>query len=676
MRARVGLGLAVAAVSLTVLALTGGRAVAASGDRVLVLAGTVTGGSSSIEASEAAADGLQVDVVDAATWSSMTESQFASYRAIILGDPTCEGPPPTADANAAAANATVWGSAINGNVVILGTDPVYHASQGGETVTRRGIDYAVNQSGKTGAYITLSCYYHETAPNTPVPMLDGIGGGGFTVTGVGCYNDAHIVAESPALAGLTDADISNWSCSVHEAFQTWPSGLIPLAIAKDFDSSFTASDGTQGPPYILAGGDIKSFPLSLTPLNDTAAPGTTHTVTAELLDGITRGPVPDAPIGFAVTAGPNAGVSGTCNPVTCLTDFFGHVSWTYTSNGTAGSDTIKAWYDLNFNGQPDVGEPQTTAGVQWVPVLNPGPKYVAFGDSITTGQSVPTCAENLAASPWRCDGPLPGVPYPDQIAAALGYSYSDDPLFYSQFFPNPGFPPTDLDRVGIWGEKVADAEQAYVTGSDAEGPWLPQFKAIEQAQQLVTGELGIDDLRFSDPGAWIGRYLKDQVLGGNRVRGHAEELLQAQAASFDQMYASIGKARANGAKAVIMLVYNPLPAPGLINLDPDKSCPDAYNIAQTLVTTIDDELTARSAAAGIPTADTRPVFKGHEIGTSDPYVYGKSCSLIKAAANFIPSWVPFIGGGGFNAVKKAFDPHPNTEGGIAIANTILGVLQP
>ena len=54
----------VVVVGVTAATLTSGllqqrpqRAVAASTDRVLILAGTVTGGSSSIEASEAAADG-------------------------------------------------------------------------------------------------------------------------------------------------------------------------------------------------------------------------------------------------------------------------------------------------------------------------------------------------------------------------------------------------------------------------------------------------------------------------------------------------------------------------------------------------------------------------------------------------------------------------------------------
>src|SRR5205085_12558488 len=105
--------------------------------------------------------------------------------------------------------------------------------------------------GKTGAFISLSCYYHGTAANTPVPLLDGLGAGPFTVTGVGCFNDAHIVATSDALTGLTDATLSNWSCSVHEAFDSWPTlAFDVLAIAKGTPTVvYTAPDGTAGTPY-------------------------------------------------------------------------------------------------------------------------------------------------------------------------------------------------------------------------------------------------------------------------------------------------------------------------------------------------------------------------------------------------------------------------------------------
>jgi hypothetical protein len=73
---------------------------------------------------------------------------------------------------------------------------------------------------------------------------------------VGCWNDAHIVATHPALDGLTDANLSNWSCSVHEAFDSVPSGFLTLAIAEGAGPSQTTfPDGSVGTPYILARGE-------------------------------------------------------------------------------------------------------------------------------------------------------------------------------------------------------------------------------------------------------------------------------------------------------------------------------------------------------------------------------------------------------------------------------------
>src|SRR3990172_2569536 len=177
----------------------------------------------------------------------MNVEDFAAYRAIVLGDPTCQS---LGAANAAEASTTIWGPEIDGNIVIIGTDPVYHGSQ----LTERGVAFSGGEPGKPGVYITLSCYYHGAAPNTPVPLLDGIHNGGFTATGVGCYDNSHIVATHPALSGLSDADLSNWGCSVHEAFDSFPLDFVVLAIAKDIGSTYTAPDGTVGTPYILARG--------------------------------------------------------------------------------------------------------------------------------------------------------------------------------------------------------------------------------------------------------------------------------------------------------------------------------------------------------------------------------------------------------------------------------------
>jgi hypothetical protein len=75
-----------------------------------------------------------------------------------------------------------------------------------------------------------------------------------------CYDKVHIVASSPALGALNDADLSNWGCSIHEAFSLYPSigvnGFQALAIAQDVigDGSQTFGDGTVGLPYIISRG--------------------------------------------------------------------------------------------------------------------------------------------------------------------------------------------------------------------------------------------------------------------------------------------------------------------------------------------------------------------------------------------------------------------------------------
>ncbi len=256
----------------------------ASGADILILSTTVTspnaaGRPKSLEEEEAEALGYTVEVVDAAGWAAKTRADFASYRAIILGDPTCT----TGDASLApaVANETVWGPAVTGNVLLVGTDPTYHSfygpgnigspGSGPYSLIQNAISFAAGAPGATGAYISLSCYYAYALAHTPVPVLDAFSTGGFTVLGtnaaVGCFNDAHIVATHPALAGLTDPDLQNWSCSVHEAFDQWPNTFQVLAIARNVGGSYTARDGSVGTPYILARG------TGVTPIQSCAMQG-------------------------------------------------------------------------------------------------------------------------------------------------------------------------------------------------------------------------------------------------------------------------------------------------------------------------------------------------------------------------------------------------------------------
>jgi cysteine-rich repeat protein len=221
---------------------------------VLILEPTVFNGLLSNEAVNAMALGFDVDIATAAEWGAMTAQEFASYDALILGD-TCGSVEQVA---AAEANRAVWSSVTTGNIVMIGTDPSVHLEAGGDAVNNRGINFAASGDG-TGLFASLSCYYHGTAPNTPVPLFASYGM--FTVTGVGCFDDAHIVAEHPALDGLTDDDLSNWSCSVHEAFDSFPPTFIPLAIAEGAvgAGSMDFPDESFGIPYILARGASPLF---------------------------------------------------------------------------------------------------------------------------------------------------------------------------------------------------------------------------------------------------------------------------------------------------------------------------------------------------------------------------------------------------------------------------------
>jgi hypothetical protein len=230
---------------------------APDGNSVLILS-TTDGG---LEYSaEAAAQGFTAVVVDPATWATYTQEDFATFRAIIMGDPTCvTGTGPVA---AAEANRALWSAAVGGPMgpnpkLLTGTDEQYHSSQGGAQLISSGISFVTSAAGQTGLYISLSCYYNNDPEGTPVPLLDEFGT--FTVGEVpGCFDAAHIVATHPALEGLEDSDLSNWGCSVHEVFNSFPAAnFIPPAIAdgETGTGSMTFADGSTGIPYILASGE-------------------------------------------------------------------------------------------------------------------------------------------------------------------------------------------------------------------------------------------------------------------------------------------------------------------------------------------------------------------------------------------------------------------------------------
>jgi len=382
------------------------QATVLSGADVLILASSVSGGAGSREAQAVAALGYTFDLATNAEWASLTTAQFASYKAIILGDPTCQGFGSAARATAQA-NANVWGPAVNGNVVVIGTDPTFHSYLGGAlALIKKGVAFALDSPLGTGAYITTSCYYHGVGANTPVPMLDGLSTlGNFTARGVGCYNNAYITASHPALDGLTNANLSGWSCSIHNGFDSWPADFEVLAIGRGIGAYFTAPDGTQGVPYILARGEglIVISDISLAPLSATGVVGTTHTVTATVL--VDESPAVGVLVTFTVVDGPHAGTS-----FVAPTDPAGQASFTY-AGATAGVDGIRA----QFVDPLGVTQTSTRVTMEWTEPVNEPPTADAGADQSAT-----------RTSPAGVDVTLDGSGSSDPDGTIVSYAWSSD----------------------------------------------------------------------------------------------------------------------------------------------------------------------------------------------------------------------------------------------------------
>ena len=335
-------------------------------------------------------------VASEAEWAAMSTAQFAEYRALLIGDPFCG----SLDAvDGAVANRSVWGAAVDGNVIVDGTDPVLHSK---DQFTDAAVAFASAATDKTGSYVSLSCYYGGTDPGTPVPLLDAFAPNGFTATNVsGCFDNAHIVADHPALAGLTDQYLSGWGCSVHSAFDNWPDNFLVLAIALH-GTTYTAPDGSVGTPYILARGEglsvISDITASTAP--GASAPGTTRTVSASVIED--NVPQVGKTVTFRVLSGPHAGTQGTGT-----TDANGTAVFSYIGSST-GTDAIEASY------VDSTGKTQTSNRlfVSWEgpapPAPPPAPTTTESAPGATTSTTTTTTTTTTTAAP-----PLPPPPPPE-----------------------------------------------------------------------------------------------------------------------------------------------------------------------------------------------------------------------------------------------------------------------
>jgi hypothetical protein len=341
-------------------------ALAAAKPKALILRDSVTvpgpapaAKNESIEQYEAEKDGFVVTSVTGTVWDKMTAAQFRQYQVIIIGDPTCD---PTGHSFAAAVtDKSTWEPVVmksGGNKVIIGTDPTYHYTNGsapkGALLEGSGIAFAGKIPGATGAYVDLSCAYHSSTAKTAVPLLDGLSTHGkkqFTVIGRGplhaCAKGVNIVAQTGPTTGLTDAGLSNWSCSVLEAFDTFPSDYTPLALApatSGFPKSYCADDvGTKalvcGSPYIMVSGSgvVVKSQITMLQASETRPPGGRASLFAVVKT--TKGAVSGGTVVFRVDSGPDVGKT-----LTGKTSARGRAEFSYNNSGGLGTDHVSATY--------------------------------------------------------------------------------------------------------------------------------------------------------------------------------------------------------------------------------------------------------------------------------------------------------------------------------------------
>jgi uncharacterized repeat protein (TIGR01451 family) len=325
---------------------------------------------------EAEALGFTVEVVtDAAVWNAKTTDDFKTYKAIDLPDNFCQGPSQTA-----IDSRTVWAPAVTGNILIVGGDPELHSGSraGAVALVKNGIGFAADDPGKTGLWVALGCSTNSA------PVLDQFGS--FTIGGQGS-NSIHIVAVHPALAGLTDALLSNWGTSTHLKFEAFPESFVPLAIQLDGTAPGVLSfaDGTSGTPFLLVrGSGVQAVGLNLTAsASDSVEAGSdlTYTITYGNTGGDATGVVITTPVPPGSSFG-SASDGGT--------ESGGTVTWTI-GDLTKGTTGLTVTYTVTANTAGTL----TASGIH----ITDGTSTTTATDVLTTVSPSPATTTTLEASP-------------------------------------------------------------------------------------------------------------------------------------------------------------------------------------------------------------------------------------------------------------------------------------
>lgn len=142
-------------------------------------------------------------------------------------------------------------------------------------------------------------------------------------------------------ADYLDWLIANQSLPTDPAGGSWPGMRFSASHGDNTSGAAALAELILSPVALIAPDPTLFSSVGLSPQTDTNPVSTPHTVIA-FVQATGGAPIAGATVGFTVLSGPNAGASGTCNPVGCVSGSDGKVNFTYNGGPTTGNDKIQA----------------------------------------------------------------------------------------------------------------------------------------------------------------------------------------------------------------------------------------------------------------------------------------------------------------------------------------------
>jgi hypothetical protein len=233
-------------------------------------------------------------------------------------------------------------STAHGKLIILDGDRCSPIAAGSAIYSTFLFPFTSSNPGPSGFIGTTTFQEVEPAPNTVSRNLPVGSGAGTDAIGDSntflTFNPAWCAAISGTNGLGTTGIQTGYAHSaagglvIWNGFDQWFTFGANFVDAQMFDNVLDQSFNPDTLPcgFVATG-------ITLSPSTATNPVGATHTVTAFVFNTGTGAGISGVTVTFTVTAGPNAGKTGTA-----VTDATGHASFTYTDTGGAGTDSIVA----------------------------------------------------------------------------------------------------------------------------------------------------------------------------------------------------------------------------------------------------------------------------------------------------------------------------------------------